>query len=128
MLRAASHCCSGGTMVEISTRRGREMMPIVLIADMDWSDSTLGDFTGVEKKLQVAFGARETAGQDAEDSEAARFGGGFDGGDRFFVERWIFYYAAFADVFAAEFELGFDQNEKCCAGFCGVKRGRKDFC
>ena len=44
-------------MPETSTRRGREMMPIVLKVDMSVSDSTLADFTGVEKKLLVAFGS-----------------------------------------------------------------------
>ncbi len=65
-------------------------------------------FTGVEKKFLIAFSAGETAGADAEDVEASRFGGFADGGDGFFVEGRIGDDAAGADVFATEFELGFD--------------------
>src|SRR5579859_2149340 len=115
-------------MAETSTRRGLEMIPIVLMADMDWCDSTLGDFAGVEKKFLVAFRASETARRDAEAMEAVRCGGEFDAGDRFVVERRVSDDAAFADVFAAKFELRLDENEKRGAGLCREDGRRKNFC
>src|SRR5579859_4994404 len=98
------------------------------MGDMDWSDSTLGDFAGVEKKLLVAFGASEAAWKDAKNFEAKGFCVLFDGCDRFFVERFVFDDAARADVFATEFELGFDKDEENCAGLCNGNSWTKNFC
>src|SRR5882672_1347620 len=126
MPRPASHCINGGTIPETSTRRGLEMIPTVLKADMSVSDSTLADFPGVEKKLLVAFGAGQTARQHTQAFESVCLGLPFHRGDGFFVQRRIFYDTPGADVFAAQFELWLDQDKKYRARFCGAYRGSKN--
>ena len=103
------------------------MMPMVWMADMDSSDSTLGHFAGVEKKLLVTFGTGETASNNTENRKTKRFCVFFDGGDGSFMQRLVCDNAAGADVFAAEFELRLDEDEeggirlRCC------DRGKEDF-
>jgi hypothetical protein len=78
----------------------------------------LRSFAGVQKELLIAFGSGEAAGLETEDLEAGGFGGaahGFRGTD---VQLFFSDYSARADVFAAEFELGFYEDEEfgICAG------------
>ena len=75
----------------------------------------------------IAFGAGQAAGEHFYASEARGFGAFFNAGDGFFVQANIFDDSAGADFFAAEFELGFDENEKIGAGFCAGGRGDKHF-
>ena len=70
----------------------------------------LRSFAGVQKVLLISFGSGEAAGLEAEDLEAGGFSGAanaFRGTD---VQFFFTDDAAGADVFAAQFELGFDED------------------
>jgi len=72
----------------------------------------------VQKKFLIAFGAGQAAGEHFHASETRGFGAFSDAGDGFFVQANILDDSAGTDIFAGEFELGFDENEKNRAGFC----------
>ena len=87
----------------------------------DHDAKSLGEFAGVEKEFEVAFGTRQAAGFDGDGLEVEGFGGGLDGLDGLLVKARGGNDAARADVFAAKFELRFDEDEEV-----GVRTGAAD--
>src|SRR5882672_4511692 len=110
-------------MAEMSTRRGREMIPMFLRSGMSERDSILADFATVEKKLLIAFGAGDVAGENGETFEAGLLRARFYSGDGLFVEGGVLDDPARGDVFAAELELGLDEDQESGVWFCGGYSG-----
>jgi len=81
----------------------------------------LGALAGVEKKFQIAFGAGEVAGLNAEQVEICGVGGGLHAFDGFLVQGFVFDDSAFADFAALQFELGFDEDQEIGVR-CGYRR------
>ena len=108
------------------------MMPIFLkgpVVCMDGSILSQGRvFSRVEKIFEVAFGAGDAAGGDAEDFEFGEGGGDADFFYGFGVEGLVGDYAAFGDVGFWQFELGFYEDEEIGVWFCCGGGGGQDFC
>src|SRR5215469_3012976 len=81
----------------------------------------------VEKIFLIAFGASDTAGLHAKNSEARFFGGGADAIDSAFVELCVADDAPFADEFLFQFELRFDENEKNSSGLGDGDESEQNF-
>jgi hypothetical protein len=82
-------------------------------------------FASAEKIFLIALGAGQTAGANIYTSESGCFSAFSDAGDGFFVKANIFHDSARADILAAEFELGFDENQKSSAWLgAGKSRGK----
>jgi hypothetical protein len=82
---------------------------------------------GMQEKLLISLGAGQVAGFDAKNLEGKRCGGGLNRGDGALMKVRIRDDAAGADVFAAEFKLGFDEDEKIGAGGGAGNGGGKNF-
>jgi len=91
------------------------------------SRSKTSGLVGVEEEFLVAFGSGEVAWLDVLGEEAEGFGGRLDGGDGSLVQGRVGDDAARADIFAAEFKLGFDEDEEVGAGGGAADCGGENF-
>jgi hypothetical protein len=81
----------------------------------------------VEKILLIAFCAGQTTWQDVYASQAGGFGASSNAGDGFFVQANVIHNSTWADILAAELELGFDENKKIRAWLGACRGGAKYF-